>query len=185
MGLFRRRRVSDPSPPGGATPAPPAAGGAGATVQREAVSAPPAWATLPPLTPTVGPPASTFKIGAAVKPDLVALDSPRLTTGMAHLVSADGPPGVVSGLATVGVQRAAIDAGSLSPVEIPLAPGAEPADGADRAPAGDAPAGGPALLVPRVVTGDTWGPPASPTAAPPVVEAAPTRHLPLVLPPAP
>jgi hypothetical protein len=173
MGLFRRRQAAaDPVSPGDtATP-----------VQRAALSGPPAWASLPPLAPTVGVPGSTFKIGAAVKPDLVALASPRLATGMGHLVSADGPPGVVAGLATVGVQRSADGAGGggLPSPAMPLPPRAEPVSGNGHAP-GDAvaPAGGPALLVPRIVPGDGWSPPASPLIAPVEVDA-PTRHLPLV-----
>ena len=93
MGLFRRREApAEPaaSPEPAERPIAPAPADPG----------PPAWATLPPLTPTVGAPASTFKIGAAVKEDLVALDSPRLSHGMGHLVSSDGPPGVISGLAS-------------------------------------------------------------------------------------
>jgi hypothetical protein len=113
MGLFRRSRpAAGPTGPdltsGGhaasavtPTAEPPA-------VQRDAAGgedATPAWRSAPPLRPTVTPPTSTFKIGAAVKEDLVALDSPRLSHGMGHLVGGDGPTGVVGGLATVAVQR--------------------------------------------------------------------------------
>src|SRR5262245_63955259 len=111
MGLFRRREA----------PAEPAASPEPAE-PPPADPGPPAWATLPPLTPTVSGPASTFKIGAAVKEDLVALDSPRLSHGMGHLVSADGPPGVISGLARVNVQRSALAGAAGGPLDMPLAP---------------------------------------------------------------
>ena len=178
MGLFRRRQAAT----GPASP-----GDRAAPVQRAPLSEPPAWASLPPLAPTVGVPGSTFKIGAAVKPDLVALASPRLSTGMGHLVSDDGPPGVVAGLATVGVQRSADGAGGggLPSPAMPLPPPPEPANGNGNGhgPGEAVPsAGGPALLVPRIVPGDGWSPPASPVAAPVEVDA-PTRHLPLVPPP--
>jgi hypothetical protein len=109
MGLFRRQRsAADPSGsaatrdgrtarPDGDSTAP----GGGTSPEP----CPRAWESLPPLTATVGPPPSTFKIGAAVKEDLVALASPRLSTGMGHLVGDDGPPGVVTGLVDLAVQR--------------------------------------------------------------------------------
>src|SRR5687768_11273499 len=68
---------------------------------------PAGWETLPPLPPTVGPPPPTFKIGSAVKEDLTALRSPRLSSGLGHFVSPDGPSGSVTGLVTpsTSVQR--------------------------------------------------------------------------------
>src|SRR4029450_6008468 len=114
MGLFRRREA--PAAPA-VSPHSPSGNGAAPAPDPE----PPAWTTLPPLTPTVSAPASTFKIGAAVKEDLVALDSPRLSHGMGHLGSADGPPGVISGLARIGVQRQA-STSSGDALDMPMAP---------------------------------------------------------------
>src|SRR5262245_5672355 len=174
MGLFRRREA----------PAEPAASPEPAE-PPPADPGPPAWATLPPLTPTVSGPASTFKIGAAVKEDLVALDSPRLSHGMGHLVSSDGPPGLISGLARTSVQRqASTSAGG--PLDMPMAPTST--GGPDATPIvepePDTPAAASPVLVPRLVpdsnggSTEAWSPPASPTsaaaAAPP-----PARDLPL------
>src|SRR5215468_9119313 len=97
MGLFRRAPAAAPPSPPPTSPTPPDPGPLGS----------PAWATLPPLATTTATPEPTFKIGAAVKEDLVALDSPRLSHGMGHLVSGDGPPGVIDGLASLRVQRSA------------------------------------------------------------------------------
>ncbi|HKE74590.1 MAG TPA: hypothetical protein VKB57_13295, partial [Acidimicrobiales bacterium] len=136
----------------------------------------PGWASLPPLTTTTTAPASTFKIGGAVKEDLVALDSPRLSHGMGHLVSGDGPPGVIDGLASVGVQRR-VDPALGGGLDMPLAPLADdpgPAAGGD---GGVATWSTPAFT-PPVVSG-SWSAPASPLAAP--APEAPGRALPVVL----
>ena len=189
MGLFRRREASAAP---AVSPDPPAGNGSAPAPDPD----PPAWTTLPPLTPTVSAPASTFKIGAAVKEDLVALDSPRLSHGMGHLVSADGPPGVISGLARIGVQRQASTA-SGGALDMPMAPTGVPdghyeGDGHDHsspgASFGDAePAGASTVFVPHLEPdsngngngdGPAWSPPASPISA---AAAAPTltRDLPL------
>ncbi len=199
MGLFRRARP-DTEPAGPVEPSGSAPGGDGiptgdGPVAGDDRGAPAAWETVGGLTTTLTPPTPTFKIGEAVKPDLVALASPRLSTGMGHLVSGDGPPGVVSGLATVGVQRRA-DA----PASDPAGPGAgsPPApDGAGSpgsSPADADTARSPAAADLPVVTG--WSPPLAagpgagagaddgllrPVDAPPV--ESPTRNLPLVLAP--
>src|SRR5262245_17359661 len=169
MGLFRRREApAEPmAPPEPAEP----------TVAL-ADPGPPAWATLPPLTPTIRAPESTFKIGAAVKEDLVALDSPRFSHGMGHLVSSDGPPGVISGLARTTVQRQA-STSSGGPLDMPMAPTSVEAE--------PEPAAATTVFLPGVVpsgngngdgSGEAWSPPASPisaaAAAPP-----PSRELPL------
>jgi hypothetical protein len=109
MGLFRRQRsAADPSGSAATRDGRTARLDGDSTAPGGATSAEPgprAWESLPPLSATVGLPPSTFKIGAAVKEDLVALASPRLSTGMGHLVGDDGPSGVVSGLVDLAVQR--------------------------------------------------------------------------------
>lgn len=219
MGLFRRsRREPEPGPgptgPALSTGAAPAvAGGSDAfPVQRAAMrDATPAWRSAAPMIPTVTPPASTFKIGAAVKEDLVALASPRLSHGMGHLAGDDGPAGVVGGLATVVVQRRAAHDGDdgeppvTGPAGTPVPHHSGSADmpvvartGDDNGHrAGDTDGRGDtasgladeawhARVVPRIVpAGGHVGPerPARPVDAPQV--DAPARHLPLVTPPAP
>src|SRR5918998_1550400 len=150
MGLFRRSRpapgprphLSPTSGPADAgdgrtdtittgpapAPAPGSAPAPGPALQRTAApggEGPAAWRSLPPLRPTLAPQGSTFKIGAAVKEDLVALESPRLSHGMGHLLGGDGPTGVVEGLATVAVQRHSDDDAAPSDD----GPGGAPADG--------------------------------------------------------
>src|SRR5262245_3902977 len=172
MGLFRRREA----------PAEPAASPEPAEPAVAPVDpGPPAWAILPPLTPTISAPASTFKIGAAVKEDLVALDSPRLSHGMGHLVSSDGPPGVISGLARTTVQRQASTSSGGS-LDMPMAPTyADPE-----------PAAASTVFVPGLVSSgngnggarasaDPWSPPASPISA---AAAAPPPSRELLLAPA-
>lgn len=68
---------------------------------------PAGWETLPPLPATVGPPSPTFKVGSEVKEDLTALRSPRLSSGLGHFMSPDGPSGSVTGLVTptTAIQR--------------------------------------------------------------------------------
>src|SRR4029453_8123717 len=155
------------------------------------------------LTPTVSAPASTFKIGSAVKEDLVALDSPRLSHGMGHLVSADGPPGVISGLARIGVQRQA-STSSGGALDMPMAPTGVPdghyeGGGHDHsspgASFGDAePAGASTVFVPHLepysngngnATGDRPAgsrrpppppPPPAPSRPPPPPSVGPTRR---------
>ncbi|HZM42231.1 MAG TPA: hypothetical protein VFB94_24110, partial [Acidimicrobiales bacterium] len=163
MGLFRRREAPA-EPAASPEPAEPAV--------APADPGPPAWATLPPLTPTISVPAPTFKIGSAVKDDLVALDSPRLSHGMGHLVSSDGPPGVISGLARTTVQRQA-STSSGGPLDMPMAPSSAETE--------PEPAAASTVFVPGLVPGGdggsgAWSPPASPisaaAAAPP-----PSREL--------
>src|SRR5215471_10815975 len=168
MGLFRRAPAAAPASPPPTSPTPPDPGPLGS----------PAWATLPPLATTTGAPEPTFKIGAAVKEDLVALDSPRLSHGMGHLVSGDGPPGVIDGLASLGVQRSADGAGALPAVEMPMAPlpeGHHADDGHDHSQPPETwvdPA--PAFTAP--VVAETWTAPASPTTA--AAPDEPARPLP-------
>src|SRR5215510_6593996 len=98
MGLFRRTRAADPVgsvPAGGGTAAPETTAPAPEPA-ADPDPGPAAWETLPPIATTTAAPEATFKVGAAVKEDLVALDSPRLSHGMGHLVSSGGPPGIVS-----------------------------------------------------------------------------------------
>jgi hypothetical protein len=167
MGLFRRRETpADPTAsPGPAEPA-----------VAPADPGPPAWATLPPLRPTISAPASTFMIGAAVKEDLVALDSPRLSHGMGHLVSSDGPPGVISGLARTVQRQPSTSAGG--PLDLPMAP----TSAAEAEPAPARPIFVPSLVPSSNGNGDRssegWSPPASPISAA-VAAPPPTRDLPL------
>jgi hypothetical protein len=185
MGLFRRTRAADPagSAPAGGDPV--ASSAAAAPAAPEPDPGPSAWETLPPIATTTTAPEPTFKIGAAVKDDLVALDSPRLSHGMGHLVSADGPPGIVSGLATAGVERTAgeprPDGGAVAPsahLDMPVLQRRHDGDGGldeHHEHDGHDHSGDAAVLAPRIVQGD-WSPPASPLVAstPP-----PERHLPL------
>jgi hypothetical protein len=204
MGLFRRSRpaagptgsVPAPAPP----PAEPPGGGAepvgGTDLAGGAVpDGPAAWETLPPLTPTVTTPSPTFKIGDAVKDDLVALESPRLTRGMGHLVSEEGPPGVVTGLATIGLQRQATadiataasdgnDPGpsptGSGPADMPLSSPPRPDGGADGS-SDDGSMGPGTVLVPRILGAAETIPTVSRLVDAHPVDP-PARHLPLVSP---
>src|SRR5262245_35103555 len=127
MSLFRRTRAADPAgsaPAGGGTAAPETTAPAPAP---EPDTGPAAWKTLPPIATTTTAPEPTFKIDAAVKKDLMALESPRLSQGMGHLVSSGGPPGIVSGLATKDADGTAgkpqPDDGAIAPstsLDIPI-----------------------------------------------------------------
>src|SRR5918997_6410989 len=222
MGLLRRSRpapgpgphlspTSGPADAGdGRTdtiatgPAPAPAPAPASALQRTAAPGgdrPAAWRSLPPLHPTLAPPGSTFKIGAAVKEDLVALESPRLSHGMGHLAGGDGPTGVVEGLATVAVQRhsdddaapsddgpggAPADGHAVSSADLPVVTRSHrpDGDGAGTAPAEPAADWRRGMLVPRIVDTQAAGE-ASPGH---LVEAhtadALTRRLPLVTTPA-
>lgn len=62
----------------------------------------PGWLEVGTLQTTLATPIpATFKIGDAVKPDLAALRSPRLSSGVSHVVSETAPAGVVHGLVSV------------------------------------------------------------------------------------
>jgi hypothetical protein len=197
MGLFRRTRAADPagSAPAGDGSAAPATAAAPEPAAPEPDPGPAAWESLPPIATTTAAPAATFKIGAAVKDDLVALDSPRLSHGMGHLVSADGPPGIVSGLAAAGVQRTVgeprPDGGAVAPSEALDMPvvqrrrdgdGDGNGDGEHHEHDGHDHGAHAAVLVPRTVPGE-WTPPANPLVAP--GPPPPERRLPVAPTPVP
>jgi hypothetical protein len=71
------------------------ADGGGAPVD----SGPPGWLEVPAMKRTVGPIPDTFKVGAAVRTDLVAPRPTRLTRPLGHHLSATGPTGYLLDLA--------------------------------------------------------------------------------------
>lgn len=109
-----RRRDHDERPAGDGTPEPVIV---------------PAWATLPPLQRTTGPMPDTFKRAGAVRGDLVAPRSTRLTGPLGHHLSAAGPSGYLLDLAiAVPVQRVGGDLDALVLARRPRRPDAAAAE---------------------------------------------------------